>query len=225
MEQESKLKFAIDNTIVLRPPTQKLATFGTTNVYYYMITELMQEVNVVREGRVIAARPKIVTPAYLINVEGFSSQARQYLQMMAETNPNEPGILYSYKNETGGMNIVSQPLPELVDRINRDIEGRSDPLSAIVRGVEDMWDVSLMKFTFELTSRSVQHNYAEFQGKNRFALGEGGVPSDALANIEDLFAQAARDPSHAPELASELHRWNLWNAYQDRFLQIFRKRA
>jgi hypothetical protein len=224
MEPEARIRFAIDNTIVLRPPSQKLSTFGTTNVYYYMITELMQDVSVVREGRVIAAKPKIVTPAYLVNTEGFSNHARHYLQMMAELNPDEPGILYSYKNETAQMNIVSQPFPDLVDKINREIDGRNDPLSSIVKGVEEMWDVSLIKFTFELTSRSVHHNYSEFQGSGRFYLNEGGIPQDALASIEELFALAARDPSRAPELANELHRWNLWNVYQDRFLQIFRKR-
>ncbi len=65
MDSDEKIKFAIENTLILRPPRQRLATFGSTNVYYYMVTALMDEVNVVREGRVIAAKPKIVTPAYL----------------------------------------------------------------------------------------------------------------------------------------------------------------
>jgi hypothetical protein len=34
---------------------------------------------------------------------------------------------------------------------------------------------------------------------------------------------AGKDPSYAPELVSELHRWNLWSAYQDRFLSLFKK--
>jgi hypothetical protein len=223
MEPEAKIQFAIENTTVLRSPTQRLATFGTTNVYYYMITELMQEVNVVREGRVIAAKPRIVTPAYLINIEGFSSQAKKYIEMMAEQNPNDAGILYSYKNEIGEMNIVSQPLSAILEKINQRIDDRSDPLSAIIKGVEELWDVSLMKFTFELTSSSVQHNFSELYGQGRFARGDRGVPKDALDNIEDLFELTKYDPSHAPELASELHRWNLWNTYQDRFLQLFRK--
>ncbi|MCX6007499.1 MAG: hypothetical protein NTZ34_09635, partial [Chloroflexi bacterium] len=68
MESDEKIKFAIENTLVIRPPRQRLATFGSTNVYYYMVTALMDEVNIVREGRVIAAKPKIVTPAYLVNL-------------------------------------------------------------------------------------------------------------------------------------------------------------
>jgi hypothetical protein len=222
MEADSRMKFAMDNTVILRPPKQKLATFGSTNVYYYMITELMPEAHVVREGRVIAARPKIVTPAYLINLEGFSSQAKQYLQMMADVDPNQPGILYSYKNQTGEMNIVSNPLPALVERINREIDSREDPLSAIIKGVEDMWDVSLIKFTFELTSSSAYHNYTEFWGRGSLARSEGGIPREAMDGIERLFELCREDASQAARLAAELRRWNLWESYQDRFLQLFK---
>jgi hypothetical protein len=223
MESDDKIRLAIENTLVLRPPRQQLATFGITNIYYYMITELMQDVNVVREGRVIAARPKIVTPMYLINVEGFSGQARRYMQMAAEKNPHEPGILYSYKNESGEMNIVSEALGNVLDKINTRIDSRSDPLSAIIKGVEDMWDVSLMKFTFELTRNSAYHNFSELYGRGKFIADNQGVPRDARANIEELFDMAGRDPSYAPELVSELHRWNLWSEYQDRFLNLFKK--
>ncbi len=219
---DERIEYAIAHTQVLRPPRQKLATFGSTNVYYYMITELMSEVNVVREGRVIAARPKIVTPVYLINVEGFSGPAKRYVEMMAEKHPYEPGIFYTYKNEAGEMNIVSQPLPELVDKINERIDGRNDPLSAVIRGVEEMWDVSLLKFTFELTRNSVQHNVSEMYGRGLFEAGQDGVPQDARLYIEELFEKARHDSSLSAELVSELKRWNLWSEYQDRFLQMFR---
>lgn len=223
MGPDEKIRFAIENTVVLRPPRQQLATFGSTNVYYYMVTALMDEVNIVREGRVIASRPKIVTPTYLINLEGFSGAAKRYLQMVAHQNPNEPGILYSYKNETGQMNIVSQPEAAVLEKINRMIDDRSDPLSAIIKGVEEMWDVSLLKFTFELTTGSVYHNVSEFYSQGGFNQDEQGIPQAALSGIEELFDLARKDPSYAPELVNELHRWDLWGQYQDRFLQLFKK--
>lgn len=223
MGLDDKIEFAIKNTLVLRAPRQRLSTFGTTNIYYYMITELINEANIVREGRVIAARPKIVTPAYLINIEGFSGSAKRYLQMIAEQNPNEPGILYSYKNETLEITISSQPFPEIVDKINRQIDDKNDPLTAIIKGIEEMWDVSLMKFTFELTRSSLQHNFFEFFNRGKLQLDEHGVPGDALDYIEELFGIVYKDPSRAPELVSELQRWNLWSKYQDRFLQLFKR--
>jgi len=59
---DDRIEHAVWRTEVIRPPKQKLATFGTTNIHYYLLTEpvyaeLTKEVNetVVREGRVIAA--------------------------------------------------------------------------------------------------------------------------------------------------------------------------
>lgn len=224
MEVDEKIQNAIENTRVLRAPSQSLATFGSTNIYYYLITELTEWVNVVREGRVIAARPKIVTPSYLINLEGFSAGARRFIEMMAERHPHEPGIFYSYRNEPREMNIVSEPVEAIVEKINRRIDSQRDPLAAIIKGVEEMWDVSLLKFTYELTQSSIYANVAEFERKGLFNMDAAGIPRDARHYIEELFSRAERDPYWASELAAELGRWGLFQEYQDRFFRLFRRR-
>jgi len=224
MEADEKIQYAVEHTEVLRAPMQSLATFGTTNIYYYLITELAEWVNVVREGRVIAARPKIVTPSYLINLEGFSSQARKFIEMMAERYPHEPGIFYTYKNEPREMNIVSEPINAVIGKINQLINDRRDPLTAIIKGVEALWDVSLLKFTYELTTSSVQANVAELEKRGLLRVDSSGVPRDARNHIEELFEKTKRDPSLAPELVAELKQWGLFHEYQDRFLSLFKRR-
>ncbi len=37
--EEERIQYAISRTEVVRPPKQTLSTFGTTNIYYYLITE------------------------------------------------------------------------------------------------------------------------------------------------------------------------------------------
>lgn len=224
MEADERIKYAIEHTEVLRAPAQSLATFGTTNIYYYLITELAEWVNVVREGRVVATKPKIVTPSYLINLEGFSPQAKKFIEMMAEKYPHEPGIFYTYKNEPRGMNIVSEPEGAIVDKISRLIDSQQDPLTTIIRGVEELWDVSLLKFTYELTTSSVHSNVAELERRGLLHIDSAGVPRDARNHIEELFEKAKRDPSWAPVLVGELRHWGLFYEYQDRFLSLFKKR-
>ncbi len=224
MEADERIEHAIENTEVIRSPEQSLATFGSTNIYYYLITGLMDNVNVVREGRVIAAKPKIVTPTYLINLEGFSSQARRFAEMMANRFPHEVGIFYSYKNEPKDMNIISEPVQMVVEKINRQIDMQRDPLSAIIKGVEELWDVSLLKFTYELTKKSVSRNVAEFERKGLLSLDKAGVPKDARDYVEELFEKAKHDLSWASELATELRHWGLFHEYQDRFFSLFKKR-
>lgn len=224
MEADQRIQYAIANTEVIKPPKQSLATFGTTNVYYYLITELAEAVNVVREGRVIAERPRIVTPSYLVRLEGFSDQARRFIEMMAQKYPNEAGVFYSYRNEPRQMNIVSGPLMQVVDNINARIDSERDPLSAIVKGVEELWDVSLLKFTYELTRRSFYTNIAELERSGLLDMDETGIPKDARRHIEELFSEVKENLSQAPKLVAELQRWNLFHQYQDRFFSLFKKR-
>lgn len=223
MEIDERIQYAIEHTEVVRSPKQNLATFGSTNIYYYLVTELMESANVVREGRVVAAKPKIVTPAYLINLEGFSGSARRFIEIMAEKYPHEAGIFYSYKNEPREMNIVSEPLEKVVAKIGQQIDSHGDPLTAIIRGVEEMWDVSLLKFTYELTSKSVHANVAEMERKGLLRVDDQGMPADARNHIEELFERTRRDPAYAPLLIAELKRWGVFQEYQDRFLNLFRK--
>ncbi len=153
-----KVEYAVLNTHILRAPKQSLATFGITNVYYYLVTEpayaeFAPGVNetVIREGRVIAERPRIVTPYYLSRLEGFSADARRYFDsLMRAFGPGSPGLLYSYRNEPKELNIVSDNLLAVVERLNTDIDKKGDPLTSIIKGPDEMWDVSLLKFIFEI---------------------------------------------------------------------------
>jgi hypothetical protein len=223
MEIDEKIQYVIEHTKVVKPPKQSLATFGSTNVYYYLISELIENVNVIREGRVIAAKPKIVTPTYLINLEGFSGEARRFIEMMAERFPHEAGVYYSYKNEPKEMNIVSEPAEQIVTKISRTIDDAGDPLKAIIQGVDEMWDVSLMKFTYELTRESLNSNVAEFERRGLLNVDNEGIPKAARNHIEELFIKVKNDPSLASKLIIELKRWGLFQEYQDRFLNLFRK--
>ena len=143
--------------------------------------------------------------------------------MMAEKYTRGLGVFYSYKNEPKEMNIITGPFNQVVDKINQQIDSQGDPLSAIIRGVEELWDVSLLKFTYELTRNSVYSNIAEMEGHGLLRLDNAGVPKDARSHIEALFEKTLRDFSYASELASELHRWSLFHEYQDRFLNLFKK--
>ena len=223
MENDDRIQYAIEHTEIVRRPKQKLATFGTTNVYYYLISELMDKVNVVREGRVVAAKPKIVTPTYLINLEGFSAEASRFFELLAGKYPNESGIFYSYKNDPLEMNIVSESTDTVIDNINHIIDRQENPLTDIIKGIDEMWDVSLLKFTFDLTRSSLHRNVTEMDSRGLFRMDESGIPEDARRNIEALFEKAGQDSSYADILITELKRWNLFEEYQDRFLSLFKK--
>jgi hypothetical protein len=224
METDDRVRYALENTELVRAPQQNLATFGSSIIDYYVVTELVGNLSVVRDGKVIAERPRIVTPAYLVNVEGFSEQARRYIAMMARDRPHDSGIFYRYKNEPKGMNVVSEPVRQVISKLTSQIEEEHNPLSTIIRGVEELWDVSLLMFIYELTTKSVGANVAEFNRRGFLDIDAGGVPQGARDYIEELFEQAGRNLSRAPELVVELNRWGLFPEYQDRFFALFRRK-
>lgn len=224
METNDRIKYALEHTELVRAPQQHLATFGSSVIDYYVVTELVGNVSVVRDGKVIAERPKIVTPAYLVNVEGFSEQAKKYIAMMARERPYESGVFYRYKNEPKGMNVVSEPMGQVIGKLSSQIEEGQNPLSTIIKGVEESWDVSLLMFIYELTTRSVGPNVAEFSRRGFLDTDASGVPQGARDYIEELFERASRSLSRAPELVMELNRWGLFPEYQDRFFALFRRK-
>ena len=233
METEERVQYAIENTEVIRPPKQTLATFGITNIYYYLVTEPSYselvgkvEETVVREGRVIAERPKIVTPPYLVNLfQGFQHGSEYAEYILKKYGPREPGLLYQYRNETKAINIVSNPLDAVLYQLNKKIDEEKDPLATIIKGVDELWDISLMKFIHELTKNSLSSNVMELGMRGFLDMEPIGVPRYARYTIEQLFEQARGDRSKVVELEAELRRWNLFEEYEDRFFSLFRRRG
>jgi len=228
---DERIRDAIRQTEILRSPKQSLSTFGMTNIYYYLVaepvyTELVGNVveTVIREGRVIAERPKIVTPYYLSRLEGFSSDARRYFDMLLRIHgPNAPGLFYAYRNEPKELNIVSDDLLSVVDKLNAEIDKRGDPLTSIIKGKDELWDVSLMKFIYEMTRSSLKDNLLQMGSKGLLDIDSSGIPADARLRIEALFGQVSKGEVEPAELKAELDRWNVFDEYEDRFFGIFKK--
>ena len=220
----------LERTRVVRPPRQSLDTFGVTTVRYHLVTEpAFREVNpaqtvetVVRGGVVKAERPQVVTPYYLLKTESFSAGAREFLEHLSQSRgPDSPGLLYSYKNEPGGMDIVSGSVDEVAGRISRDLDARESGLEAVIIGIDELWDVSLIKFIYELTNGSARKNVAQMRSAGMMDMA-GGVPTDARRRVERMIEGARQGRIEPAEVLRELKRWDLFDEYQDRFLSLFR---
>lgn len=223
MEMDERIAEAMEKTEIIRVPQRRLSTFGSTTIDYYVVCEITEQMSAVRDGRVVAERPRIVTPYYLLHVEGFSEGAKRYLGMMAQQNPHEPGIFYTYRNEPHAMNVVSEPLGVVVGNLSARLDAEQRGLSTIIRGVEDVWDLAVMMFIYDLTRRAAGGNYADFRSHGLLDVDESGVPAAARQQIEMLFAIVREDRSRASELVTELNRWGVYQEYEDRFLRLFKR--
>ncbi len=232
MESEERIREAVVNTRIIRPPRQSLATFGVTNIYYYLVAEATYNEldkgsdTVIREGRVIAERPRIVTPYYLSRVEGFSPEARKYFEMLLNTYESKsPGLFYAYRNEPKELNVVSDNLPAVVEKLNAQIDQKNDPLISIIQGEDTLWDVSIMKFIYDITERSVGNNVSQLAQQGLLNMDAAGLPADARLRIERLFELVQKGEMEPADLKKELDRWGVFEEYQDRFFRLFQKNS
>lgn len=228
---DKRIEYAARQTEILRLPKQNLSTFGTTNIYYYLITEpaysdLVKgtDETVIREGRVITEKPKIVTPYYLSRLDGFSSDAKKYFELLIKTHgPDAPGLFYAYRNEPKELNIVSDNWLSVAKKLNDEIEKRGDPLTSIIKGEDALWDISLLKFIYEITRNSLRSNLSQLEARGLLDIDSSGIPVDARLRIEELFKQVSLGAYEPNQLKNELDRWNIFEEYQDRFFAIFKK--
>lgn len=233
MMNERRWRKAIEQTFVVRFPKQHLATFGATNIKYYVVTEPAFEEDmpersegIVWTGKVLAERPAIVTPSYMSNLEGFSSEAYEFFRDLARrAGPNSPGIMYQYKNKPENSEVVGGVPTDIAHRISKDLNDRNDELTVVMVGVDELWDVALLKFIYEFTASSVAGNVQEL-GERGLLSPEpnfGGAPSAAIQQIDRLFHEVERGNRGGIDLLKqELDRWGLFDFYEDRFLNLFR---
>lgn len=217
--------YAVNNTEIVVMPQKHLETFGATTLNYHLVSELMDSVGQtrVREGRMQAAQPQIITPqAYSSTLlEGFGEEASKYVEWLKEHEQNVKILQYGYtlKQESFSEHIVTKSKELVLKEIQDDITRREDTLSAVVDGVDDPWDVCLIKLFWEVVQQSASTNVQQMAKRNLFD-DSGGVPYAIREELERGFLNASRDPSLVEALGAKLQEYGLFDTYQDRFFAL-----
>jgi hypothetical protein len=222
--------YAVNNTDVKLMPERHLETFGTTVLNYHLITELMDSVDQVRirEGRLEAGQPQIITPdAYLQTaMEGFGEEAQKYIDWLKEHEQDIKVLQYGYKlkQESFTEHIVTDSLENVVERVQLSVKASNDPMSAVVVGVDDPWDVCLVRLFWEVIQKSAVFNIRDLQQRNMFEQ-DNGVPRGVRNSIDEAFKNANKDSSLINALGTKLHGLGLFDEYEDRFFSLVKSRG
>ena len=166
---DDDFQYAIENTRVILAPEKQIATFGSTSFRFYLISELMDQVNEirVRDGRIHAERPQILTPEHYCRLllEGFGDKAARYVEMLRERTRDMAVLRYGFQFRKTDVveNRVRDTMEAVVERTRRQVEHSEEPLSAVIQGVDDAWEVCLLKFTIDLIERSSGDNLGDFR--------------------------------------------------------------
>ena len=209
--------YAVNNTEVISVPERRLETFGATMVNYHLVTELMDSVDKVRvrEGKLKAFRPEIITPPSITDdmLEGFGSEARDYANWLQNHAQDMQILRYGFKVQKQEINdyILSDPLEIVVDRVKEELAERDDPLGAVLVGVDRPWEVCLLKLMVELVQNSAPGNIQDIQQKQR------DQKAQFHQVLEKAFLDASRDAANVPALAELLKKNGLFERFEDRF--------
>ena len=166
---EDDFQYAIENTRVIHAPERQIATFGSTSFRFYLISELMDQANEirVRDGRIHAERPQILTPEHYCRLllEGFGDKAEKYVEMLRERTRDMAVLRYGFQFRKTDVveNRVRDTMEAVVERTRRQVEHSEEPLSAVIQGVDDAWEVCLLKFTIDMIERSSGGNIGDFR--------------------------------------------------------------
>lgn len=173
MHSEDDIHYALITTKVIHEPDRRIDTFGETRFEFQLLSELMDEVGSVRirSGEMDAHRPRIMRPeAYRdVELEGFDEETRERFERMVEKFRSEGRDLaflqYGFRFRRGAVReeIVHEPIAQVRERALNDLRKSGNPAMAIIEGVDDAWEISILKFSFEMIMRSQQINAFDFK--------------------------------------------------------------
>jgi hypothetical protein len=219
--------YAVNNTEVVKLPSRQLETFGTTAVNYILVSELMDSVNKirVREGRLDAARPTILTPGDLgtAALDGFSdAESEKYIDWLSQNDSNLRILQYGFGISKQGTNdyIVSDAMGQVIENVEKEMRAKDDPLSSLIIGVEQPWEVCLLKLMVDMVEYSVPHNMNQLKAHGAFP--QPPTADEIRRDIDQAFLEAARNPDLISALHDRLVQAGIFPQYEDRFFALVR---
>ena len=147
--------------------------------------------------------------------EGFAEgEAERYMDWLRQHQDHLVILQYGFKvkKETIDDEQITDNIDAVTERIRKDLEARDQPMTALVRGVEEPWEVCLLKLLVEVVQQSALANAKSLRQD----------PMGHHHEIEQAFLAAARDRSKLESLASLLQQHNLFKQYEDRFFSLIR---
>jgi hypothetical protein len=164
--------YAAKKVRILVAPTHHLETFGNTLVNYHLISELDDAPGKirVREGRLEAHRPLVITPNFSeVTTEGLGDEAKAYLQFLKENEENLRILRYGYhlKSDNFSEQIVTDSLAAVTERVKAGVAESHDTFAAVLQGVDDPWDVALVELWRREVERSADTNIRELGEKGK----------------------------------------------------------
>ena len=165
-------QYALENTRLLLAPRHQIETFGSTRFRFRLLTESMDRPDEVRlrEGTVHAERPQLLTPEHhaKLLLENFGERAEEFAAWVRHSGRPFATVLkygFQFRRSEVRESLLHDSFAAVSERVREQVaaEQEHEPLSAVLQGVEDAWEVCLLKFTLDLVQGSAPGNVGDFR--------------------------------------------------------------
>jgi hypothetical protein len=217
--------YAVNQTEILVMPARRLETFGATLVNYHMVSEPMDRVHQtrVREGRIQAFRPQILTPQTYANgmLEGFGKEAEAYAEWLRDHAKDMQVLRYGFqiRKEATQELLLAERIDTVKEQVVDRVNAKGDPMAAVISGVDHPWEVCLLKLMSDVIRYSAPGNIREMERRRLFD-DEGGLPRAVREELDADFRAASHDSRLIKALGAKLQQYGIFEEYQDRFFAL-----
>ncbi len=168
MIKADDFQYAMENTRVVVHPSNTIETYGQTSFRFRLVTEPMDEVGSVRlrMGTIHAERPRILAPQYIsrLLLEGFGEKAQDFagwMEQQQDVHFLRSG--FTLRKTDISEHLLRETKENLLERLREELRRDDDPTETLIEGIDDAWEVCLMKFTMDMIRRSAGENVTEWK--------------------------------------------------------------
>jgi hypothetical protein len=124
----------------------------------------------VREGSIHADRPVLLTPEHhaRLLLENFGDKATEFAEWLRSSGGAGAAALkygFQFRRSVIEEHLIHASIETAGARVCAEVAAsqENDPLSAVIRGVDDAWEVCLLKFTMDLVRSSGPGNAGDLR--------------------------------------------------------------
>jgi hypothetical protein len=97
--------------------------------------------------------------------KGLAKRAARYAEQLRERAQQFAVLRYGFQFRKTDVveKTVRASIASVIEQTKARVDQMNEPLSAVIQGVDDAWEVCLLKFTIDLIERSSGGNLGDFR--------------------------------------------------------------
>ena len=100
-----------------------------------------------------------------MSFEGFGDKADEFANWFSRQEGTAAFLKYgfNFKQTDIQESVVHDSIEDVRERVVKQVSEANNPLNAVIEGVDDSWEISLLRFTVEMIQKSHGINIFDFK--------------------------------------------------------------